>query len=100
MKNRNNKIKRLHAIIDGLERYLVDNVASKIYVDGIIPGRIKPSKGNYPALLLEFKYITKSGVKCLCKSGRAVQEVFIISTNNKKLLEEVFKIKIAEDEKN
>ncbi len=47
-------------------------------IDSIIPGRIRPIKGQNSTLLLKFTTFTDSGLKYLAKSERAVQEVFIV----------------------
>lgn len=87
MKYRRAGIKLEYSTIQGLEKAL-NVIVGKFKVDLIVPGRIKPIKGNYPKLCLEYKYNTgDKGVKLLAKSGRAVQEVFIVSNEVDKILD-------------
>jgi hypothetical protein len=73
------KIKRQHSIIDGLEE-LLESIEDWEEIQTIVPGRIKAVRSRQP-LGLDIQYDTPSGVKCIAKSGPAVQEVFV-ATNN------------------
>jgi hypothetical protein len=85
MRNRIKSVKREHSTIQGLVP-LLEKLTKLPAIKAIIPGRIKPIIGNYPEIKLEFKMKTPSGFKCLAKSGRAVQEVFIITNEVEKTL--------------
>ena len=78
MRLRNKKIKVQHSIIDGLFP-LLQKISQLEIVKTIVPGRIKPVSGNYPKLVLEYTAPTDSGIKCIAKSSRSVQEVFIVT---------------------
>ncbi|MFW5719609.1 MAG: DUF2103 domain-containing protein [Candidatus Dojkabacteria bacterium] len=78
MKYRQSKIKREHSIIKGLFE-LLQNISHNADIKSIIPGRINPISGNYPEPVIEVKYVTDSGLKCIAKSGRSAQEVFIVT---------------------
>jgi len=73
------KIKYEHHMIRGL-RQLLEQIESWIEIKSIIPGEIKPTKSNKP-LSMEIKYNTPTGIKCLARSGSAVQEVFIVTSS-------------------
>lgn len=53
-------------------------------IQGIIPGRISPSKNAELQLTVQYQMV--NGVKCLAK-GEGVQEVFIISNEPLLLIE-------------
>lgn len=78
MKHRHDKIKCMHGMIKGLKKLLI-KLSHLEYVEGIIPGRISPSK-TVKELHLTIQYPTKQGLRCLAK-GEAIQEVFFITTN-------------------
>lgn len=80
MKLRKKGVKREHSTIKDIIP-LLESITKRSEVSAIIPGRIKPIVGNYPSPRLEFKTRTPSGIKCIAKSSRSVQEVFIITTN-------------------
>ncbi len=80
MKHRgSSKIKYEHHMIRGL-RQLLEQIEPWDEIQSIIPGEIKPTKSHKP-LSLEVKYNIPTGIKCLAKSGSAVQEVFIVTSN-------------------
>lgn len=85
MKLRKKGVKREHSTIKGIIP-LLEKITATHEVTGIIPGRIKPIVGNYPKPILEFKTLTPTGIKCIAKSQRSVQEVFIITTDIEKTL--------------
>lgn len=86
MKLRKNNVKREHSVIKDIIPIL-EKITQITNVKGIIPGRIKPIKGSYPKPIIEFKVFTDHGLKCIAKSERAVQEVFIICEDPHKTLE-------------
>ena len=86
MHYRINNVKREHSVIKGIIP-LLENITKLEYVEAIVPGRIKPISGNYPIPKIEYKTKTTTGIKCLAKSERATQEIFIISNNVKLLIE-------------
>jgi hypothetical protein len=85
VRNRKDNIKIEHHLIDNLWRVLQE-ISALDYVKSIVPGRIKPISGNYTKTRIEFKQKTGSGIKCLAKSGRATQEVFIVTSDEERLL--------------
>ena len=80
MKHRagSSKIKYQHDMIKGL-RKLLEQIEPWGEIKSIIPGEIRPTK-SVIQLKLDVQYDTPSGVKCLARSGSAVQEVFIITS--------------------
>jgi hypothetical protein len=84
VKYRKNNVKREHSTIAGIIP-LLEEMTKLPYVQSITPGRIKPIKGSYPKAVIEYKTITQSGAKCLAKSGRATQEIFVVCTDNEAL---------------
>lgn len=86
MHYRRNNVKREHSTISGIVP-LLEKLTALPFVNAIIPGRIKPINGNYPYPVIQFTTMTDSGIKCLAKSGRATQEVFIISSDVTKIIE-------------
>mgnify|MGYP001582180345 CR=1 FL=1 len=82
------KIKYEHHMIQGL-RQLLEQIEPWDEIKSIIPGQIRPTK-SHKSLMLQARYNTQTGVKCLARSGSAVQEVFIVSSNP-----EVFKERLA-----
>ncbi len=77
-KYRKGKIKVEHHTIEGAEKYLsrLEKLSS---VKGIIPGRIFRKQGGKGQKGLFLKYETPSGWKLLLKSGKTVQEIFVIT---------------------
>lgn len=66
-------------MIHGL-RQLLEEIEPWDEIKSIIPGEINPTKSSRP-LSLDVKYNTQTGLKCLARSGSAVQEVFIVTSN-------------------
>ena len=95
MKLRKNNVKREHSTIKSIVPIL-EKITSLPSVKGIIPGRIKPIRGSYPEVKLEFKVLTDSGIKCLIKSDRAVQEVFVICNDTEETLKQMRSLKLIE----
>ena len=93
MKLRINRVKREHSTIKNIISIL-EKIAHFPGVKAVIPGRIKPIRGSYPNPIIEFKVLTYSGFKCIAKSDRAVQEVFVICDKAENVLEELKRIKI------
>lgn len=85
MRLRIKKIKREHSIIDGLLN-LLQKIEKSEMVQTIVPGRIKPIKGQNSSLKLVFTTQTDSGLKFIAKGDRAVQEVFIVTDRKEDLL--------------
>jgi hypothetical protein len=85
MRLRNKKIKVQHSIITDLFP-LLHKISQLDIVKTIVPGRIKPVAGNYPKIILEYTAPTDSGIKCIAKSSRSVQEVFIVTDFVEELL--------------
>src|SRR5438552_3482910 len=73
------KIKYEHHMIQGLRQFL-EKIQVWDEIKSIIPGEIRPTKASV-LLRLEIKYDTPTGVKCLARSGAAVQEVFIVTSS-------------------
>jgi hypothetical protein len=72
------KVKREHGRVRGLDAVCDAIVRECPHVSRIVPGRIKPRRGNGPATL-RVQYATPAGLKCLYASaGGAVQEVFLV----------------------
>lgn len=85
------KIKYQHGMIAGL-RELLESIEDWPEFRSAIPGVIRPTKGSgVPTLRVQ--YATGAGLKCLAKSGAAVQEVFFVTDTAdtlKKRLEQRF----------
>ena len=78
------RVKREHGRVRGLDAVCDAIIADCPYVRRIVPGRIKPRRGNGPATL-RVQYPTPAGLKCLYASaGGAVQEVFLVSSDEDK----------------
>lgn len=75
------RIKRQHGRVTGLDGLLNRIVEECPHVSRIIPGRIKPRRGKTPPSF-KVQYPTDAGLKCLYTSTGAVQEVFLICTDN------------------
>ncbi len=72
------KVKREHGRVRGLDEVCNAIIRDCPDVSRIVPGRIKPRRGNGPATL-RVQYATPAGLKCLYASaGGAVQEVFLV----------------------
>ena len=80
MKHRgSSKVKYQHRIILGL-RTVLETIALRKEITTIIPGVIKPRKAS-SALTISVQYDTPTGLKCIAKSGSAVQELFIVTSD-------------------
>lgn len=83
---RQKKVKREHSIIEGLLPVL-ERIASLPGVQSVTPGRIKPrSRPGAPGL--RFQYVTETGLKLLGRSNAAVQEVFVVTDEPERVLEQ------------
>lgn len=89
MKHRPRKLKYEHNMIRDLRAFL-ESIESWPEIQGIIPGAIRPIRST-GALQFHIQYDTSSGIKCLAKSGTAVQEVFLITTDRNALRERLTK---------
>lgn len=72
-------------MINGL-REILEQIETWDEIKTIIPGRIEPIKYNKP-LSIKVQYNTLTGIKCIVRSGTAVQEVFIVTPNLEALKE-------------
>ena len=73
-----NKVKRMHAILDGIAPVL-EQIAQHPLVHQVTPGRIQPKRrGKEQRITLQ--YPTDSGLKLLAHTPKAVQEVFIVTS--------------------
>lgn len=78
------KVKREHGRVRGLDAVCDAIIRQCPQISRIVPGRIKPRRGNGPATL-RVQYATPAGLKCLYASaGGAVQEVFLVCRDEKK----------------
>lgn len=57
----------------------------------ITPGVISKVKGHSPKLIIRISIRTLSGWKLLARSGKTVQEIFVITSLNKNKMEEIIK---------
>ena len=76
-RKKSSKIKYQHDMIKGLRKFL-EQIESWDEIKSIIPGKIRPTK-SVRQLTLKIQYETQTGVKCLARSGSAVQEVFVVT---------------------
>lgn len=74
------RIKRQHGRVTGLDDLLNQIVKTCPFVTRIIPGRIKPRRGHTPPSF-KIQYPTEAGLKCQYTSTGAVQEVFLICSD-------------------
>ena len=80
MKHRgSSKIKYQHDMIKGLRKFL-EEIEPWEEIKTLIPGEIRPTK-SVRKFVLAVQYETQTGLKCLAKSGNAVQEVFVVTNN-------------------
>lgn len=79
-KFRSKGVKREHEIIHGVLAVL-ERIAALPAVDAVIPGRIKVTQSTVPAVRLRIQTRTISGLKLGARSGRASQEVFIVTSD-------------------
>lgn len=85
MKYRNKtKIKKKHHLINDLEKIL-SKLEKFDEVNAIIPGIIKKCNHN-DKLTFFIRYKLPNGIKCYAKNNGAIQEIFIISCDTKKLI--------------
>lgn len=75
-RHRNSKIKIEHTILPGIFDLLL-KIVEKPYVKSIIPGRIKKAKVSSPPTI-DITVRTENGVKMIARSGKAVQEIFVV----------------------
>lgn len=92
MNKRRNKVKRDHTVLKEVIPIL-EKITSVNGVNSIIPGRIRPIKGNYPKAILYFTVSTESGFKCIAKSSRAIQEIFIV-TEDEECIEALYEMQL------
>ena len=65
-------------MINGL-RELLEEMEAYPEVKSIIPGRINHCRGS-TAITMRVQYPTRTGLKCIVRSGASVQEVFFVSS--------------------
>jgi len=99
MKNRIKSVKREHSTIKDIVP-LLEKITLLEQVKSIIPGRIKPIVGNYPKPILEYTTHTSSGFKCIAKSSRSVQEVFIVTDYTEEVMELLQTMKLLKIKEN
>ncbi len=93
MKHRgSSKIKYEHDMISGLRQFLERELEPLEYIQAIIPGEINHTRSSLSRLQIRFKYTTLTGAKLLVYNSGAVQEVFVITGEPRKL-EERFGLK-------
>lgn len=85
-KYRHNKIKQEHTIIDDIKPLLL-KVADLEQVHSIIPGRINRRSGSGIQPYLQLKYSTPSGIKLIAKTSSSLQEVFVVTDQDKATME-------------
>ncbi|OGJ51953.1 hypothetical protein A2335_00910 [Candidatus Peregrinibacteria bacterium RIFOXYB2_FULL_32_7] len=84
-KYRVSKIKRQHTILPGIDKLLL-KLSEFENVKSITPGRIKKATAFFKPILT-FSVELENGVKLIGKSGKAVQEVFVVTENKEAVLE-------------
>lgn len=78
---RDGKIKQEHTIIQGL-RLQLDRLAQLDEVITITPGPIRHVRSRaQPGCLLRYQSPTSTGIKCVAKTGRTVQEVYVVTND-------------------
>lgn len=84
------KIKYEHSMIDGL-RPLLESIEDWDEISSINPGEIRRTKnvGGSNGCVLKVQYETASGLKCIAKGSRSIQEVFIVSSCPDKLKDKI-----------
>lgn len=88
-KGGSSKIKYEHHIIKDVRAFL-ESIEDWGEIKSIIPGRISPRKASHE-LLVTSQYTLKNGLKCLAKSGAAVQELFFVTDEPEILSEKLRK---------
>jgi hypothetical protein len=68
-----------HAVVAGVEQALRE-ISGWPGVESVVAGRISKVHHRYPALSVTLQTSTVSGVKCLARTGQAVQELFIVTS--------------------
>jgi hypothetical protein len=74
------RVKRQHGRISGLDAILDRIVRDCPHVSRIVPGRIKVRRGHSPPSF-KVQYPTPAGLKCQFVATGAVQEVFLICSD-------------------
>ncbi|MBV8085633.1 MAG: hypothetical protein JO247_12550 [Chloroflexi bacterium] len=69
-----------HAVVAGVEVALRE-ISGWTGVESVVAGRISKVKHRYPALSVTVQTSTVSGIKCLARTGQAVQELFIVTSS-------------------
>ncbi len=82
------KLTHKHHMIVGLRPFL-EGIESWGEIMAIHVGRIKRTKTSAPKCVLKVQYATPTGLKCLARSGAAVQEVFIVTSKAAELEQKI-----------
>jgi hypothetical protein len=69
-----------HAVVQGVEQALHE-ISSWPGVESVVAGRISKVRRRYPGLSVTLQTSTVSGVKCLARTGQAVQELFVVTAD-------------------
>jgi hypothetical protein len=77
-------------MIDDLRKFL-EEIESWEEIKSIIPAVINNTKGGV-LFLFRVRYATEKGLKCFAQSGHSIQEVFIVTSDPKKLQEKIEKL--------
>jgi hypothetical protein len=69
-----------HAVIRGVEEALRE-ISGWPGVESVVAGRISKVKHRYLSLSVTLQTSTVSGLKCLARTGQAVQELFVVTSS-------------------
>ena len=84
-KHKNNKVKQEHTIIEDILP-LLEGIGRHPEVKSIIPGRINRRSGSGVEPHLQIKYETSSGLKIQAKNSSSIQEVFVVTDDEDRVL--------------
>ncbi len=77
-----------HAVVQGVDKALKE-ITSWPGVESVVAGRISKVHHRYPTLSVTVQTSTVSGVKCLARTGQAVQELFVVTADPASVVERV-----------
>ncbi|HEU4963534.1 MAG TPA: DUF3886 domain-containing protein [Bacilli bacterium] len=86
-RHRDKKVKKMHSIIGGYAK-VFDGIGEIEQVRSVITGVISLHKSESEELT--FQYFTDSGLKLLAKTTDAIQEVFVVTDEKQRVLEELY----------
>jgi DNA polymerase III alpha subunit (gram-positive type) len=86
-RHRDHKVKKMHTII-GEYAKMLDDIGTIPEVQSVITGVISPHKSEHEEMT--FQYFTDQGLKLLAKTTEAVQEVFVVTDQKQRVLEELY----------